>query len=586
MAETIIGTEGDDLLTGTGGSDVLLGLAGDDVLRGWGGDDLLRGGPGDDTLIGGGGFDTADFRDRTNVRIDLSDPDEGGFGEALVVIDFDGGPNPPVVDRDRVQVAQADGVGVEAFLLTDGLDRFVGTDRDEVVQPLAGDDVLDGRGGTDTLRYEDTAIQLNPGDADLDLVVGFGDGSNFADFVIDFEAIVSDPGQGSIVGQFSEFSRFVRPLDLDLAAERATFGGGDSGLDDLTIRVVGFDDAIGSDGDDTILGDDGANTVFGTPGDDVLRGGPGSDVLTYARGLPDGAAVIFGIGGIVEILRPDGTVLGRDTVGAFDLAAGEIEVFETVVADPAQAARNTIAASDGFGGLRGAVSVRVDLEAGRIDASFEEALGGFEAGESFGFDLEGFGAAVGSGRSDVLLGDDGANVIRAGGGDDTVRGRGGDDRLGGGEGDDDLRGGSGDDRLDGRRGEDNLIGGAGDDRVFGQEGDDVLRGGAGADQLGGGDGADTFRWTSGDIAADAGVAVDIVDDLRAEDLLLLAGRELTAGETFELADEEAVRGGVSFALNVAGTQIVLRADGEDQNATIDADEVFARLRFDADEFPG
>ncbi len=63
---TIVGTEGDDVITGTAGPDVIDGLGGNDVVYGGeendiicGGDgnDRLHGGPGNDLLIGGAGQD-------------------------------------------------------------------------------------------------------------------------------------------------------------------------------------------------------------------------------------------------------------------------------------------------------------------------------------------------------------------------------------------------------------------------------------------------------------------------------------------------------------------------------------------------
>jgi Ca2+-binding RTX toxin-like protein len=64
---TIVGTEGDDVLTGTAGADVIVGLGGNDTISGLdgndticGGDgnDLISGGNGDDALFGGAGNDT------------------------------------------------------------------------------------------------------------------------------------------------------------------------------------------------------------------------------------------------------------------------------------------------------------------------------------------------------------------------------------------------------------------------------------------------------------------------------------------------------------------------------------------------
>jgi Ca2+-binding RTX toxin-like protein len=54
---TIVGTDGDDVLTGGPGNDIICGLGGNDVIDGRGGRDRLVGGPGDDVLRGGSGDD-------------------------------------------------------------------------------------------------------------------------------------------------------------------------------------------------------------------------------------------------------------------------------------------------------------------------------------------------------------------------------------------------------------------------------------------------------------------------------------------------------------------------------------------------
>jgi Ca2+-binding RTX toxin-like protein len=56
-ADVLQGGDGDDELRGGNGNDKLLGGNGDDLLRGGDGDDELRGGSGDDELRGGSGDD-------------------------------------------------------------------------------------------------------------------------------------------------------------------------------------------------------------------------------------------------------------------------------------------------------------------------------------------------------------------------------------------------------------------------------------------------------------------------------------------------------------------------------------------------
>ena len=634
--DAIIGTDGDDDLRGTSRDDVIRGLGGDDALRGRGGDDrleggrgddtlrggfgddLLQGGEGDDTILGGGGLDIVSYADVgldaaeetvtvRGVEVDFSDPGLDGFVEALVDRSEDGIDDE---ERDRILVSSADRRGVEGFEGSGYDDIFTGSDRDEVVIASLGEDRLDGGGGVDTIDYSDAElVEITVAD-DGGLRIEKAD-SFVGDFVTGFETVIGATESSVVPNSIGFFAASIvpspLPLDVDLGAERLTIERGSIGEDDITIRVVGFEDVAGSRGDDTIVGSEADNFFGGTRGDDTYVGRDGRDVLGYYPDITgESVTTILGLG--VATLLDGGEVMGRDSFAAFDVEAGTVDVIELVSADELRFAKNAIDASTGI--APGPVSVRIDLAAreefsrvlGRVEATFAEDVGGFSAGDGFGFDVENFANVVGTDRDDVLLGDERANEIEGGIGDDVIRGRGGDDALEGGRGRDairggdgddrldgqggwdDLRGGGGDDRLDGRRGDDNLLGGAGDDRLFGQQGDDVLRGGRGADELGGGPGADTFRWTAGDIGAGAGVDVDIVNGFATEDFVLLAGRAFSADRVFELAQEEAVRGGVGFDLNSSGTQVVLRADGEDADAAIAAEEVFARLRLDPDDF--
>jgi predicted extracellular nuclease len=69
LEPTILGTEGDDVLTGTNEPDVIMGLGGDDTIKGLNGDDVICGGAGGDLISGGNGDDIL----------------LGGFGDDLLV---------------------------------------------------------------------------------------------------------------------------------------------------------------------------------------------------------------------------------------------------------------------------------------------------------------------------------------------------------------------------------------------------------------------------------------------------------------------------------------------------------------------
>jgi len=125
----------------------------------------------------------------------------------------------------------------------------------------------------------------------------------------------------------------------------------------------------------------------------------------------------------------------------------------------------------------------------------------------------------GGSGSDQVYGDDGDDTINLGSGHDYADGGAGDDRLSGDEGDDHLYGGSGDDRLCAGDGRDDLNGGDGDDilsggnesdRLHGNAGDDTLYGGTGKDALYGGDGDDILVGGEGIDHLDGGAGADIL----------------------------------------------------------------------------
>jgi Ca2+-binding RTX toxin-like protein len=207
---------------------------------------------------------------------------------------------------------------------------------------------------------------------------------------------------------------------------------GEDGDDSLVDAAPGVATAFyGGPGDDVLRGDDdsqsyygghGADQAFAGAGHDTLEGGPGADVLrggdSYDRleGDPPGA------GAWPDVLDggpgPADTVLYRERE----------------------------------------IGVRIDLasEAPQGAPGEGDLLGGFERAE-------------GGNGGDVILGNDGPNLLDGGGGfgtpGDVIDGRGGNDRLSGSLGDDLIEGGPGDDWLDGGLGSDAYSGGPGDDAL-------------------------------------------------------------------------------------------------------------------------
>ena len=174
------------------------------------------------------------------------------------------------------------------------------------------------------------------------------------------------------------------------------------GRDNLAIAFGAvFENAIGGAGDDLITGNTADNRLSGGAGNDTLDGGAGIDTL---------------IGG----------------TGADSLAGGADLDFASYA--------NAIMG----------VTARLDFPS-------------LNTGEAAGDVYSGIEGLIGTGFYDFLVGDGGANIIRAGGSFDYAAGVGGDDTLFGQAGDDTLDGGAGNDTLVGGAGADSLFGGGGID---------------------------------------------------------------------------------------------------------------------------
>ena len=97
--------------------------------------------------------------------------------------------------------------------------------------------------------------------------------------------------------------------------------------------------------------------------------------------------------------------------------------------------------------------------------------------------LDGDDTVIGSGASELILGNEGEDFLTAVAGNDSVFGGKGRDLLYGDEGNDCLSGGLDADFLIGDAGDDILFGGKGNDFLIGEDGDNTLVGGLGRDFL-------------------------------------------------------------------------------------------------------
>lgn len=266
------------------------------------------------------------------------------------------------------------------------------------------------------------------------------------------------PGDDVVIGHPTEYDEIVfrgatEPITLDLGAQ--TVSG--QGIDEIS----GIDGARGGDFDDTFVGSEERNYLSGGGGADQLDGLGGDDILHGDSR--------HGTAGSDELRGGDGSdfLLGDHLDPTDDtLDGGEGRDVLAVFASPA----------------------RVDLAEGTSSGPMigNDTISGFE-------DIEG------GDSDDVLLGDDGPNVIFGSGGSDHIDGRGGDDTIVGEAGpgiryyaqdDDVIIGGDGNDTITAEQGMDDIDAGAGDDSVDAGRGGDQVDGGEGIDTVDGNSGTD------------------------------------------------------------------------------------------------
>ena len=187
--------------------------------------------------------------------------------------------------------------GVESLLGTTKDDTFIGSAEPESFTPCGGNDIVDGAGGQDVIRFDYCAFQGVT--VDLRTGVATGEGtdsiSNVEDVIGTYlqDVIIGDEGPNRLRGSYGNDRLQGCAGDDVLSGDRgndtASFAcTGDAVTVDLgmgtafgegTDLLSLIENVQGSAGNDTIVGDAGRNVIFGLAGVDVLSGGGEDDVL-------------------------------------------------------------------------------------------------------------------------------------------------------------------------------------------------------------------------------------------------------------------------------------------------------------------
>ena len=412
--EYLYGDAGNDLLVGNSAdmpglhfAAYLYGGTGNDHLIA--GVDLisvLNGGPGDDRLEGNG----------VNTTVDYSDAPSA----VTVNLGISGAQNTGGAGIDTI--TNASSIYGSAFN-----DHLTGDDLSNGFLPGAGNDVVNGKGGSDIVSY------------------------------------------------FTAPSAVT--VDLRITGSQNTGGGGHDTL-------TSIESLAGSNYDDHLTGDDGPNVFWGYNGNDTLVGNGGDD--TFMDG--DGSNVFMGGAGSdtvnlslsVSGSFPTGVVVDLSISTPQTIRSGQVDTFNSIENLVASFYNDTVTGTaganvlDGFYGddtlnggggndtlIGGPGDDILNGGPGSDTASYAAGASGATTGVTVSLKIAGaqdtVGAGIdtlssienltGSGFADTLTGDNNANVLTGGDGADVLVGNGGNDILNGGGGLDQMTGGAGADTF-------------------------------------------------------------------------------------------------------------------------------------------
>lgn len=282
------------------------------TFSGGGDNDVLVGGTGNDDFFGGGGDDLIDGQDGVDRVIYRCDP-------AGVTVDLTAG-------------TATDGFGgtdtlrnLENITGSDFNDNLTGNAQANFFWAMAGNDLIDGRGGIDRVSYYDSpagvTVSLTAGNATdgyggtdtlhnienivgsffSDILTGDAQGNSF--WGMDGNDLIDGQG-GSDLVSYCDAPGSVS-VDLTTGSAKDGFGGVDS--------LYNIEFVNGSPYDDTVIGNSQDNRLWGQGGDDSLNGMGGYDYLVGGAGCD--TAVFRGNRANYDLLENGSNRIVTDNVG-------------------------------------------------------------------------------------------------------------------------------------------------------------------------------------------------------------------------------------------------------------------------------
>ena len=462
--DTILGSNGVDLLIGGDGDDFIDGQQGNDVAFLGDGDDLFNWDPGDgsDTVEGQNGIDTLQFN--------------GSNGSEIFQASANG--QRVLFTRNLGNIVM-DLNGLEALDL-----NTLGNTDTTIINDLSGTDL------TEININQAGTIGGSAGDASADVVIV--NGTNGNDIIDVFGsgtsvAVLGLPARVNILNAEGADDSLV--INALAGKDGVTATTMPAGVIKLTLDGgVGDDVLLGSQGADVFLGGEGNDFIFGDNGNDVALLGAGDDIFQWDPG--DGSDIIEGQAGQdqlrffgsdasenIDIVANGGRVIFFRNVGNVSLDLNDLESIDV----------RTLSGEDNIvvGDLSGTDVLEVGLDLRGSNGGGDGAADTITVNGTNGADV--FGAAGDAGGINIFGLQAVVNIFHQEQADDRLI----------------LNALGGDDVVDATSLEADGIqltinGGLGNDVLIGSEGDDLVNGGDGNDLALLGDGDDTFVWNPGD----------------------------------------------------------------------------------------
>ncbi len=287
------------------GNDTLQGGSGDDDLDGGDGDDTLDGGTGDDTLTGGTGFNVLDGGEGFDT-LDYSHIDSGVFVSFVENLVQGAGIQDQISGFEAVELGKGNdtvvggGVSYRGSLGgvtcdlgkqgsqdtgSSGLDTLLdvisleGSSFSDVLSGNAGDNIIDGLGGSDTMAggagNDYYYVDSERDEVDESAIIGA--------LYVTTRSPGIDPAQtpGSGIDTVESTVSYLLKTGIEnliLALGSAALTGAGNELSNLITGNELKNTLVGFAGSDTLIGGLGNDTLSGGAGDDSMVGGIGNDL--------------------------------------------------------------------------------------------------------------------------------------------------------------------------------------------------------------------------------------------------------------------------------------------------------------------